>query len=233
MNIINLSFWSTSRSSVKSTRRKVFHRASSAAKDDATPTLSSKVNKRSRTDVAVSIFAFVSQANASQSPARCKARVVRRCSQIKRACADGSLCRLWLPVILSVSDERKITQEQTTEEKFHDGADGCARRAADALWPLHDFRIQGPRAGGRSGCAGTRKFEKQNRAACARALAMPDWRSTHVVALRLPRPVGTVAEENRPGTLGNSGVLAAGRPGNRFDEQAPRLRTPGRRDGHG
>src|SRR2546427_6797692 len=102
-------------------------------------------------------------------------------------CADGSLCRLWLPVILSVSDERKITQEQTIEEKFHDGADGRARRAADALWPLHHFRIQGPRAAGRSGCAGTRKSEKQDCSAGARALAMLDWRCTHIAALRLPR----------------------------------------------
>src|SRR6266403_496048 len=212
MNIINLSFWSTSRSSVKSTRRKVFHRASSAAKDDATPTLSSKVNKRSRTEVAVSIFACVSQANASQSPARCKARLLRRCSHIKRACTDGSLCRLWLPVILSVCDERKIAQEQTLEEKFHDGADGRARRAADALWPLHHFRIQGPRAAGRGGCAGTRKSERQERATRAGALAMFDRRCTHVLAVRLPRPVGTVAEENRAGAFGNSAVSAARRP---------------------
>src|SRR6266849_681776 len=69
----------------------------------------------------------------------------------------------------------QITQGQTIEEKFPDGADGCARRAADAPWPLHHFRIQRPRAAGRSGCAGTRKFERQDRPACARALAMPDW----------------------------------------------------------
>src|SRR6266851_5461302 len=61
MNSISFSFWSGSRSSVKSTRRKVFHRASSAAMDDATPTFSSRVNSRSRTEVAVSIFACASQ----------------------------------------------------------------------------------------------------------------------------------------------------------------------------
>src|SRR5204863_7947 len=49
-------FWSGSRSSVKSTRRKAFHRASNAAMDDATPTFSSRVNSRSRIGVTVSIF---------------------------------------------------------------------------------------------------------------------------------------------------------------------------------
>src|SRR5467141_2235646 len=56
MNSINLSFWSGSRSSVKSTRRNAFHRASNAAMDDATPTFSSRVNSRSRTDAGVSIL---------------------------------------------------------------------------------------------------------------------------------------------------------------------------------
>src|SRR6266481_5859896 len=44
---ISLIFWSTSRSSVKSTRRKVFQRASSAAIEAATPTFSNSVNKKS------------------------------------------------------------------------------------------------------------------------------------------------------------------------------------------
>src|SRR5437899_2333823 len=78
MNNISLSFWSGSRCSVKSTRRNVFHRASSAAMDDATPTFSSRVNSRSRTEVAVSILGCASQANANQSAARCKASSFRR-----------------------------------------------------------------------------------------------------------------------------------------------------------
>ena len=49
--------------------------------DDATPTLSSKVNSRSRTGVAVSIFAGVSQANASVSLSACKG-VLRALSQM-------------------------------------------------------------------------------------------------------------------------------------------------------
>jgi GTP cyclohydrolase II len=61
---------------VKSTRRKVFHRASNAAMDDAIPTFSNRVNSRSRTDVAVSIFGCASQAKASQSAARCKAGII-------------------------------------------------------------------------------------------------------------------------------------------------------------
>src|SRR5579859_4734327 len=55
MNNISFSFWSGSRSSVNSTRRKVFQRASSAAIDDATPTFSSSANSRSLTEVSVSI----------------------------------------------------------------------------------------------------------------------------------------------------------------------------------
>src|SRR6267378_1752825 len=55
INSINFNFWSGSRSSVNNTRRNVFHRASSAAIEDATPTFSNSVNSRSLTDVSVSI----------------------------------------------------------------------------------------------------------------------------------------------------------------------------------
>src|SRR5713101_4384755 len=73
MNNMSFSFWSGSRSSVKRTRRKVFQRASSAAMEDATPTLRSKVKRKSRTGVRVSILCGESQVYASQSPARSKA----------------------------------------------------------------------------------------------------------------------------------------------------------------
>jgi len=49
---ISFNFWSGSRSSVKSTRRKVFQRASKAAKDEATPTLSRRVKSKSRMEAA-------------------------------------------------------------------------------------------------------------------------------------------------------------------------------------
>src|SRR5258707_6446768 len=55
INNLNFNFWSGSRSSVNNTRRNVFHRASSAAIEDATPTFKSSVNSRSLTDVSVSI----------------------------------------------------------------------------------------------------------------------------------------------------------------------------------
>src|SRR5713101_3826526 len=80
MNNISFNFWSGSRSSVNSTRRKVFQRAESAANDDATPTFSSNVNRRSLTEVSVSIVSagFSPFANASQSLLGCKAlRAVR------------------------------------------------------------------------------------------------------------------------------------------------------------
>src|SRR5215831_7795478 len=50
MNSISFSFWSGSRSSVKSTRRNVFQRASNAANDAATPTLRSSVKRKSRVE---------------------------------------------------------------------------------------------------------------------------------------------------------------------------------------
>src|ERR1700674_5817397 len=148
---------------------------------------------------------------------------VPRCSHIKRACVDGNLCPSWHPVILSVSDESKITQEQTVEEKFQDGGDGRARRAADALRPLHDLRFRRPRGAGRSGCFGPRQYENQDRATGARALTMPDRGCTHIAALRLPRAARIVAENNRAGAFRYSGLLAARRARNRFDEQVARL----------
>src|SRR4029077_14986002 len=73
MNSISFSFWSGSRSSVNSTRRNVFHRASSAANEDATPTFSSSVNSRSLTEVSVSMASPLGLfANASQSRWRSK-----------------------------------------------------------------------------------------------------------------------------------------------------------------
>src|SRR6202158_4577048 len=74
MNNISFSFWSGSRSSVKSTRRNVFQRASNAANEDATPTFSSSVNSRSLTEVSVSIASPHGLcAHASQSHWRSKA----------------------------------------------------------------------------------------------------------------------------------------------------------------
>src|SRR5690348_6397893 len=89
MNSMSFSFWSGSRSSVKRTRRKVFHRARRAAIEEATPTFSSKVKRRSRTAVAVSMAANGSVlANASQSEPRCKAScgapaILLRCDEHK------------------------------------------------------------------------------------------------------------------------------------------------------
>ncbi len=54
MNSISFSFWSGSRSSVNNTRRNVFQRASNAANEAATPTLSSSVNSKSLAEMDVS-----------------------------------------------------------------------------------------------------------------------------------------------------------------------------------
>src|SRR6267143_1378863 len=257
MNSINFNFWSQSRSSVNSTRRNVFHRASSAANDDATPTFSSKVNRRSRTEVALSIFDCVSQANASVSPSACKGVrgalfrpyiVSARSVRLAVAATPTPLCLLGVKLFLSARsqwqvrsagllyfsfpNEQKITTNQANEEKSLRRADGCACGVADALRPLHHLRIQRPRPAGRSCRSGARKSKGQDCATRARALAMPHGRRTHVPALRLPRAAGIVAEKDRAGAFGNSALSSTGRSRHRSDEQTPRLRTPGRRDGY-
>jgi hypothetical protein len=79
-----LIFWSTSRSSVNSTRRSVFQRASSAAIEAATPTFSSSVNRKSLGENGASIPYLLADSlyferftgadfNASQSLPICKA----------------------------------------------------------------------------------------------------------------------------------------------------------------
>src|SRR5689334_20077374 len=124
MNSMSFSFWSGSRSSVKRTRRKVFHRARRAAIEEATPTFSSKVKRRSRTAVAVSMAANGSVlANASQSEPRCKA-----------SCGA--------PAILLCRDEYKSKFEQAWQGATVCGGEShSACLAADALWTVYDLWI--------------------------------------------------------------------------------------------
>src|SRR6267378_2221414 len=132
----------------------------------------------------------------------------------------------------SFPNEQKITTNQATEEKSLRRADGRACGVADALRPLQHLRIQRPRSAGRSCRSGARKSKGQDCATRARALAMPHRRRAHLPALRLPRAAGIVAEKDRAGAFGNSALSSTGRSGHRPDEQASRLRTPGRRNGY-
>src|SRR5258708_6785656 len=91
------------------------------------------------------------------------------------------------PVILFSSHEQKIASTEANEEKKYGAADGRARRASNALWPVHHLWIQGPWAAGRGGCAGSRQREWKNRSFGTRSLAVPDGRRTHFTAVRLPR----------------------------------------------
>src|SRR6266849_5308167 len=93
MNSISFSFWSGSRSSVNSTRRNVFQRASSAANEDDTPTFSSSVNSRSLTEVSVSMAVTLGLfVNASQSRSRSKAPQNRAPRNIASSQCNASLC---------------------------------------------------------------------------------------------------------------------------------------------
>src|SRR6267378_2908459 len=183
MNNISLSFWSGSRCSVKSTRRNVFHLARSAEMDDATPTFSSRVNNRSRTDVAVSILCCA-----------LRLTLINPLLDVKRGARAGSRAAnsghggdTWqgtqkaagTPSLLycSFPDERKIKARQ---EKSHHAGNGRARRAANALWTLYHLWLQGARSAGRGGRAGSRQLERKNRSPGARPLAVPDWRRSRV-----------------------------------------------------
>src|SRR5271157_1573035 len=67
-NSMSFSFWSESRCSVKSTRRKAFQRASNAAIEEATPTFNNRVKRSSRIGGIVSIAGLRPLAYASQLP---------------------------------------------------------------------------------------------------------------------------------------------------------------------
>src|SRR5271157_4197334 len=71
-NSMSFSFWSESRCSVKSTRRKAFQRASNAAIEEATPTFNNRVKRSSRIGGIVSIVSRQPCAYASQLPLYCK-----------------------------------------------------------------------------------------------------------------------------------------------------------------
>src|SRR6266478_5444757 len=142
------------------------------------------------------------------------------------ACSAGLL-------YFSFPHEREITAKRANEEGSGWIADGRACEFANAIRAIYDLRFPRQPAAGRSHCAGAREPERKERAAGTRSLAVLDRRRSRVAALRLPRAARTVTKKNWPSTFGNSAVSSAGRPRNRPDEQAARVRTAGSWHGHG
>src|SRR5437870_933461 len=133
--------------------------------DDATPTLSSRVKSKSRMGT-VSKFGYASQANASQSAARCKAGSRGDMSRIQSLSKrdqgirtptdqDDAGCLLYFLLL----HEDKTTWWQAVQEKGRWTANGRACRTPYALRALHHLRIRGARPAGRSGGAGARKIK--------------------------------------------------------------------------
>src|ERR1700682_5615419 len=249
MNNISFSFWSGSRSSVKSTRRNVFQRASSAANEDATPTFSSSVNSRSLTEVSVSMTGALRQPSLTLAnprgevkhretkrrettycrgvqhltPRRAIVSAAARAKLAPTRSEQGDFCRQIRPAILLDCHGREIPCQQPLETKGRTPARCCSCRIAHALRALHHLRLPGARftRGGRRFSA--RQLARQVRAAGARSFAMPHRRRADVPALRLPRATGAFAAENRPRSVLGFGVPAAGRTRHRLDEQIARL----------
>src|ERR1700722_20346442 len=152
MNSISFNFWSGSRSSVKSTRRNVFQRASSAANEAATPTLSNSVKSKSRDEIGGSII--LRKVYASQLSRRCKpsSKWNRTCNGKARGASNWvdtrRIEKLHVRTAkLLVADGSNITKENLAKvevafrEWRRDIKERRAGRIADAQRPLHDLRI--------------------------------------------------------------------------------------------
>src|SRR5712691_4136955 len=111
--------------------------------DDATPTLSSRVKSKSRMGGTVSIFGRASQANASQSAARCKARSRGDMPCIQPLSKRGGRVRSpGCLLYFSFLHEDKTTWWQAVEQENHWPANDRACRTPHALRALHHLRIQ-------------------------------------------------------------------------------------------
>src|SRR6267143_6411527 len=153
MNSINLSFWSGSRSSVKSTRRNAFHRASNAAMDDATPTFSSRVKSRSRTDAGVSILSArlrLTLANppldvkpialATSCPCKCRPRNQRVATRAEIGAKHGPCYTSRFPMSAKSQQGKKSNRKVT-------GLQMVAHAALPTrygLFTIYGFRGRGP-----------------------------------------------------------------------------------------
>src|SRR5258706_10274672 len=101
------------------------------------------------------------------------------------------------PVILFSSHEQKIASTEANEEKKYGAADGRARRASNALWPVHHLWIQGPWAAGRGGFAGLRQRGREKRPLCTRLLSVADGGRAHFLSGWLPPPALIFAVKKR------------------------------------
>jgi len=117
------------------------------------------------------------------------------------------------PVILFSSHEQKIASTEANEEKRYGAADGCARGASNALWPVHHLWIQGPRAQEEAVALVPRNVDGKTaplvrvHSQCLTGDVLTSLRCDCRRAA-----AGIVAQENRPGIVWSSAVSPAGRP---------------------
>src|SRR5579864_3950259 len=238
MNSISFSFWSGSRSSVNSTRRKVFQRASRAANEEATPTFSSSVNSKSFTEVSVSIAS--PGIRSSLTLANPRGEVKCREAQLPHDLGAFSgtdfsrfadFFRRNRPAILA---DYHGTQERIwpAPESEPTTSRGSSCDAAHSLWPVYDLCFRGAWVTARSHRPRARQAQWQRDAAGPRAFAVPDRRRAHFPALRLPRTARALPAKDRARPFRRFTLPAPRGPRHRPDEQVARLRTARRRHGH-
>src|SRR6516162_2181234 len=144
-NSISLNFWSGSRSSVNSTRRNVFHLASSAAIDEATPTFSNKVKSSSW------ILSVPSMASwRARSHGRNHDLIVMNSRARYRDFQFDVTVAFPRPAILDRCDGQKTFHKES--QINGESAQGGVRGPADTLRPVHNLRLSGSRRPGRSHC---------------------------------------------------------------------------------
>src|SRR6266851_5620344 len=216
INRRSFTFWSESRISVKRTLRKAVHRTSIAAKEAATPTFRSKVNRRSFPEERVSIGCDTFTVAKGAADVKRRARIA------------AAILRRW------PCDGTHHEEEKKDAEKGSGGGEDCrASGSAHAFRPVHDPRIGRARQGGDGGGAGSRAAEWKGRSGGAHSFAMPHRRRSGVTEMRLPGAARAFPARDCEGALRNAALFAARGPGHRFDEQAESLRIAGPRHGYG
>src|SRR5579864_2724651 len=160
INRRSFTFWSESRISVKRTLRKAVQRASIAAKEAATPTFRSKVNRRSLPEERVSIGRR--HLYGSQRRRGCKAACANRCCYTTKAARD-----------------EMYDEEKKDAEKGSGGGEDCrAGGSAHAFRPVHDPGVGRARQDGDGGGAGSRAAEWKRRSGGAHSFAVPHRRKS-------------------------------------------------------
>src|SRR5579864_4128820 len=221
----SITFWSESRFSVNTNRRKDRNRTSSAASAAAQHTFRIRMKRRSRPPLRISI-----------SLVRCDRvsaiTLAKAGGDVKRCGGKDSIRRLQrclspLPVIILVRDEAKNTIQQAVGK----GAHCRPSRSANSIRPISRFwnrRLEERRRSDRDSArvfaicsaiySAIHSVAKWKGAARARALAMSHRRCVYIRALRLPRPTRVFTAENCSRAIRRAALYAAGRARNRIDQ---------------